>query len=78
MNGPRSETYRSAPAHRREPPVNSPALASPNGPVSLEGMHGTVDHGLTCKLIANVQLDSDINTGVTIAAPVLNPFVGLS
>jgi hypothetical protein len=42
------------------------------------GWVGTVDFGLTYKLTANVQLDTGLNTGVTKAAPDLNPFVGLS
>src|ERR1035437_10182293 len=42
MNGPTPQADRNAPADRRKTPSNFPAPASPNGQVSLEGMHNTV------------------------------------
>jgi len=42
MNGPTPQTDRGVPADRRETPLNAPAPASPDGQVSLEGMHGTI------------------------------------
>jgi len=42
MSGPTSQTDCSAPADQRRTPANSPSPASPNGQVSLEGMHSTV------------------------------------
>ena len=42
MNGPTPQTDSSAPADRRGAPAGSPAPASPNDQVSLEGLHSTV------------------------------------
>src|SRR3974377_456833 len=42
MSGPNSQIHPKAPAQPHGAPAKPPASHSPNGQVSLEGMHGTV------------------------------------